>query len=586
MSENIATQQSQSSLIPVPPDFPVNWEDPVDAHLCWTQDRLHFPDPVTPLDFSIIEQVMDAGLNEAARTYDIPISLCDRYINTYVYTAVVPSEFPHDDADFIVSPGEDSRFIGAQRSEDRLQDAMKNLSNLWEGEWLPELQQHLAYWEAYHLRSSSMPALLDHLHETEGRLQRVWEIHFLLFFPMVLAIGEFIDAYQDLFSDAGPFAPYELLGGFESKTKESDQLLWKLSRRTLASPTVRQVFTDNPAPDVIAKLSESTEGQAFLAELYGYLELHGQQQGDKVSLNNPFWIEDPTPAIKNLQDYIAQPNRDLLTEMKKAVARREQGVAKARKQLQTYPRPVVEQFEFLLKVAQVGYTLKEEHIYWLDSKVSYQTRRLLLEIGRRLADAGAIGMREDVFYLSLDELKETATTLPNAKSRILHLDRRSVINARKAVERQFTTCTPPSVLGTLPSEPPPDDAVTRMFFQIEGDVPPASETPGELRGNAGSPGVVQGTAKVVRVLADATKLDPGDILVAVVTAPAWTPLFGSVAAVVTDGGGILSHCAVVAREFGIPAVVGTGTATAAIQDGQMIEVDGNVGIIRILSSGN
>jgi pyruvate,water dikinase len=87
--------------------------------------------------------------------------------------------------------------------------------------------------------------------------------------------------------------------------------------------------------------------------------------------------------------------------------------------------------------------------------------------------------------------------------------------------------------------------------------------------------------QVVRSLAEANKLQPGDILVTETTAPPWTPLFGTAAAVVTDAGGILSHCAVVAREYGIPAVVGTGLATATLRDGQLVEVDGDAGVVHI-----
>jgi pyruvate,water dikinase len=106
--------------------------------------------------------------------------------------------------------------------------------------------------------------------------------------------------------------------------------------------------------------------------------------------------------------------------------------------------------------------------------------------------------------------------------------------------------------------------------------------PTELRGNAGSPGKVSGTARIIRSLDEADRLHPGDILVTEFTAPPWTPLFATVAAVITDAGGILSHCAVVAREYGIPAVVGTGRATATIRDGQQVEVDGNAGLVRLL----
>jgi len=103
-----------------------------------------------------------------------------------------------------------------------------------------------------------------------------------------------------------------------------------------------------------------------------------------------------------------------------------------------------------------------------------------------------------------------------------------------------------------------------------------------LRGNPGSPGKVRGTARVLHSIADADKLLEGDILVAATTAPPWTTFFATVAAVVTDSGGLLSHTAVIAREYGIPAVVGASQATTLIQDGQLLEVDGDAGIVRIL----
>jgi pyruvate,water dikinase len=91
-------------------------------------------------------------------------------------------------------------------------------------------------------------------------------------------------------------------------------------------------------------------------------------------------------------------------------------------------------------------------------------------------------------------------------------------------------------------------------------------------------------ARVIRSLAEAARLRPGEVLVAETTAPPWTPLFATAAAVVTDAGGILSHCAVVAREYGIPAVVGTGMASVLIHDGQEVEVDGDAGIVRVLAA--
>jgi pyruvate,water dikinase len=120
----------------------------------------------------------------------------------------------------------------------------------------------------------------------------------------------------------------------------------------------------------------------------------------------------------------------------------------------------------------------------------------------------------------------------------------------------------------------------RASLKFIGGPPPADE-PGVVRGHAGSPGRAAGPARVIISIADADRLRPGDILVTQATAPPWTPLFAVAAAVVTDAGGVLSHCAVVAREYGLPAVVGTGTATATIRDGQWLEVDGDAGTVRL-----
>src|SRR3954466_15874604 len=138
------------------------------------------------------------------------------------------------------------------------------------------------------------------------------------------------------------------------------------------------------------------------------------------------------------------------------------------------------------------------------------------------------------------------------------------------------------MLGTMPPGPPPESPFTRLAAKFSG-VPAPEAEPGVVSGSAGSPGTVTGVARGAGSLAGAARLKPGEILVAETTAPPWTPLFAVAAAVVTDTGGILSHCAVVAREYGIPAVVGARTATTAIEDGGVVEVDGDAGTVRILA---
>ena len=154
---------------------------------------------------------------------------------------------------------------------------------------------------------------------------------------------------------------------------------------------------------------------------------------------------------------------------------------------------------------------------------------------------------------------------------------------RRAERECVAAIRPPDMLGTPPASPPPEKPLMKAIGRFGGTPVEQSDEPGVLKGHACSPGKVTGTAKVVMSLAEADKLKPGDIMIAPARMPAWTPLFASIAAVVTDAGGVLSHAAIVAREYNIPAVLGTGRATSEIKDGQQVEVDGDAGVLRVIS---
>jgi phosphohistidine swiveling domain-containing protein len=228
----------------------------------------------------------------------------------------------------------------------------------------------------------------------------------------------------------------------------------------------------------------------------------------------------------------------------------------------------------MLEAAQVGLLLTEDHGFYIDAYAVSLARDLLSEMGRRLVADGVLDDPDDVLMLTYDDLRVAALDLPGTDPRTLVADRRAKL-------AEHTHVTPPPVLGTMPAGPPPDGALMRMATKYSGPPAPSAD-PDVVTGFAGSAGRVTGVARVVRSLADAGALVPGEILVAETTAPPWTPLFAIVAAVVTDSGGSLSHSAVVAREYGIPAVVGARTATVAIADGDVVEVDGDAGVVRIL----
>jgi rifampicin phosphotransferase len=183
---------------------------------------------------------------------------------------------------------------------------------------------------------------------------------------------------------------------------------------------------------------------------------------------------------------------------------------------------------------------------------------LLKEAGQ-LLHAGIIREKEDVFYLTLDEFRETVRT-------------RSIdypmINHRKVEYRAFVKMTPPRVITS-------DGEIISGSYK-RGNVPA-----GALRGLGVSSGIVQGRARVILNMEDAD-LAENDILVTRFTDPSWTPLFVAIRGLVTEAGGLMTHGAVIAREYGLPAVVGLENACSLIKDGQMIRINGNEGYVEII----
>ena len=420
-----------------------------------------------------------------------------------------------------------------------------------------------------------MPDLRAHLDETITRLTRLWDIHFLVVFPFLVGPSMFAEFYEDLFADKGPLGAYKLLQGFGNKTIDGGHALWELSRSALKDETVTNAISGNEAADVPKALAQSDAGKAFLAELDNFLEEFGQRSDRFADLSSPGWIEDPVTAIQNIKNFVLETDRDMPSEIKELAKEREELIAEAREQLKGYPEAVRGQFEFLLEAARAGTIIQEDHNYWIDQRASYKVRRVILEFGNRFVKAGTIDDVEDVFLLTLDDLRETGDT-PSG-------DRRSDVAERRAEMERFAKIRPPDALGTPPAAPPPDDPFTRALGRFGGEPPKPSEEAGVINGNPCSPGKATGTAVIVMSLEEAGKLKPGDIMIAPATMPAWTPLFASIAAVVTDAGGVLSHAGIVAREYNIPAVLGTGRATSEIKDGQQVEVDGDTGVVRVIS---
>jgi phosphohistidine swiveling domain-containing protein len=589
MSNSTTHAPTAGRPIPAPADFPVSWENPDDAKLTWKMEsHANVNVPMAPLIYSVLAACV-RGMSSVSAQIGLPFHLRTAHINSYYYVAFVPAAAPPEavmkaiGAVHRLAPGLVKLLMGrmvvgmTKQQLDRLNPILARFDVYWHDELLPEIKQHLAYFESCDLRGLSLEQLRAHFAESLKRVERMGGgLHMLAAIPAIFAMSQFEELYCDLFEGATPLDALRLLQGFDNKTLEGDRALWQLSRAALTLPGVHQALAECAAADVIPALEGSSEGRRFLADLRAYLNQFGRRLNPFYALNEPSWIEDPTTAIEYLKAYATRPNTDPEAEQARLAAGREKAIAEARARLAGYPQAIVTQFETLLKAAQTAVVVSEDHNYWIDQRGWYQMRRLALEFGRRLAETGVLGTADDVFYLTADELLDGGGggLTPSVQQRV---------KERKAELAQFSRVTPPPMLGTMPPFELADGGpLFGALMKTELGPTGSNGSSQELKGQSGSPGVVRGIAKVVSTLAEAGKLQPGDVLVAKWTHPPWTPLFGIAAAVVTDTGGVLSHCAVVAREYHIPAVVGTGQATKTFHDGQLLEVDGNAGIVRVI----
>ncbi|MBX3002163.1 MAG: hypothetical protein KF893_26805 [Caldilineaceae bacterium] len=562
-----STQPVPGQRIPVPADFPIEWRKPMDPDIFWMRDVMHFPYQILPLAASFVEHILEPSQNHGATKVGMPVHFHCRIFNTQYYSATTPvlgadGKPPQPPAD-------------ADPMDHPTVRAVMNISDFWENALLPETKRILVHCEAIDLSAATPAQLVGYFDDFMAQAIRSWQIHFEVAFTMLLAMSLFDDFYQEVFG-ADALGAYRLLQGLDNKSLETNRKLYALSRTARQTPAVAAILETHPAEQVMAALLASKESHPFLEELNRWLQEYGQRGEMYDTLTSISWIEDPTPAIRNLQDYI-QRDEDIDAHRQAMQSERERLIGEARAALASYPEAVRMQFEGLLRSAQAATVIQEDHHYWLDHRATYQLRRVFLEVGRRLAAAGSIAAPLDVVYLRFEEVRNALLALLQTPQTL-----RELVAERKATLAHFAAIQPPMLLGTLPAGAPPDDPGTRAALRFFGTPPQPSGDPNTINGAAGSPGKVRGRAKVIRTLNEAGKLNAGDILVTETTAPPWTPLFATAAAIVTDAGGILSHCAVVAREYAIPAVVGTYTATHLIHDDTQIEVDGDNGIVRII----
>lgn len=549
-----------SGPLSIPDYFPVQWPDPAMESLHWTWDQLHHPHPKTPLTATFEAPAFSEGASRGFRALALPISWRVLIVNGYWYGAL---EFLEETTEFPPP--------WWPRVEQEFMRRLPVLTQTWEQEYLPEVQAINQRLRNFEYSGATTPELLAFVDESYRMRVRAMDLHMQAAMPAVAAAGRFAEVHEQLLGRPDGNEPYLMLQGFENLTVESGKALWRLSRSALAEPAVARLIADTPVERLPAELQRSPEGRAFWEESRRYLDEYGWRS-DAFELADPAWVEDPAIPLATLKEFLQAPDdADPALQQQRAREERERLVEEALERLDGHEgKPF---FEMMLGLAQQYVPIQENHNFYIDQVNTVLLRCQFLELGRRIAEAGAIAGRDDVFFLTRDELADAATN-PDAR------DWAALVGERRAEQQQWAAVVPPRELGTRPPESVRENPISVAFF---GTQPEPSLDPKVINGLGASAGTVTATARVVRSLAEADKLQVGDALVCEMSMPAWTPLFATVSAVVADSGGILSHCAIVAREYRIPCVVGTQVGTQVLKDGQRITVDGAQGIVRIES---
>ncbi|WP_281689872.1 PEP/pyruvate-binding domain-containing protein [Pseudonocardia thermophila] len=363
-----------------------------------------------------------------------------------------------------------------------------------------------------------------------------------------LALARFYDALVRR-PDAPPATT--LLLGFDSAPIRAETSLYDLAVWTRSRPEIAEALLTSGPED----LPPGPDGDEWWARFQAHLDAYGHTTYT-LDFATAVPADDPAPLLETLRFYLRGDGTDPRERQARSARRRDELTAQVVARLDPLRRAA---FTKLLGWAQCVAPLREDAL--ADIGLAWpQLRRVLRELGRRCVAAGVIDEIDDVFWLRQDEL---LTGRP----------RQGEVARRKEIWRGQRRATPPQTLpqGTL-------------MDRFEAFLPanPDEQTGAVLTGTGASGGSVTAPARVLSGPADFGRMQPGDVLVAGITTPAWTPLFAMASAVVTDIGGPLSHSSIVAREYGIPAVLGTGVATKRIPDGARVRVDGDAGTVTLL----
>ena len=558
---------------PLPPPNVV-WEPPV-PDTVWMRRQIveHMPEPISPLFADLyldqgLTQAMDSLMEAMQGISGSSLNMAEmvpqgfaRTINGYAYTTV----------SFKMTR---SNLLAILRIYSRIFNFFKVSAFDWDGVVLPGYQTIISHWSNLDLNQTTDEDLLRGIREMAAADSQYW-------FGSALNLGlsRLMDSFFDGFLKSF-LIRYALpkprpvsasfLRGFDSKALDAQADMEALAIMIRESAALSELTNNTAAENLMAALTKHAEGQAVLDGIQQYLDEYGHQIYN-LDFAAPTQNEDPLPLLLSLKALVATPPKQAVrSRQARMAAEREALVTKTEQALNPISRRL---FRWLWKWTK-EYAPYREHVMFYMGAAWPTLRQLAHELGRRLTKSGIIVQPTDIYYLDSSEIAAAIAVRAKEQNNSNYA---KLAQGRQVLHNAYKQLTPPPTVperGALKFgpiklsmfDPTPSDALN------EGPV---------LHGYAVSTGRVTAPASVIHAIEDFNQMKPGTVLVCTTTTPAWTPLFSQAVGLVTDVGGALAHGSIVAREYGIPAVMGTGVATERIQSGMMLVVDGDAGTVTL-----
>jgi phosphohistidine swiveling domain-containing protein len=476
---------------------------------------------------------------------------------------------------------EEEKKVREAKFQQAIRPFVEDYDKLWTG-LLEELFVRYKKIKAVDGVKATQIELLENFEYAIATCRRMWEIHMYMMYGTYTPFVLFEKLCKHLLSIDDTHPDFQkLMCGFDNESFRVDRALCDYAQK-LRDIGMEATLQATAPKDWEAKLQATDKGREFLKEFAVFLDTKAGWRMERMAeICLPTWAEDLPQAFDKIAVYLKAGEKFDLEKKRLAL---EQERKKTEVELLAKVTP--EQrgwFSTLMKIAQNCSRFSEEHNHYLDQNTHALLRKTCLDMGKRFVAAGTTSERDDIFFLMPDEVRKAGIN-PG------QFNLKGIVERRRAEWTQWNkNGNPPVILRDDFSMPQAMEVMVKSMDPIAlkvvvGTMPEARpDIKADLFGTCGSAGVAEGIARVVFKEEDLATIRNGDILVAVSTSPAWTPIFGMIKGVVVDRGGSLSHAAIVGREYGIPVVMNVFEGTTKIKSGQRIKVDANLGTVVILS---